>query len=162
VRFTGNENIPLAAVKLLRERAHDVAAIAEEAAGVDDGTVLERAARDQRIIPTFDRDYGELLFRRGLPPRLGLIYFRLDPSTPLAPTEHVLCVAQACRSSAWKTCEPLSGFGLIDSRGPNGPQSLRSSGVQTAPCAVIDNSAPRAMTRSRTAFGRSACGRRLR
>jgi predicted nuclease of predicted toxin-antitoxin system len=90
VRFLANENIPLAAVRLLRERGDDVAAIAEEAAGVDDRTVLEWAARDQRIILTFDRDYGELLFRRRLPPPIGLIYFRFDPSTPLEPAEHVL------------------------------------------------------------------------
>jgi predicted nuclease of predicted toxin-antitoxin system len=90
VRFLANENVPLAAVKLLREHGHDVAAIAEEAIGVDDRTVLESAARDHRIILTFDRDYGKLLFRHRLPSPLGLIYFRFDPSKPLEPAEHLL------------------------------------------------------------------------
>ncbi len=36
--------------------------------------VLARAVDEQRIILTFDRDYGELIYRFRLPPPKGVIY----------------------------------------------------------------------------------------
>lgn len=36
------------------------------------------AMREGRLILTFDRDYGELIFRHGYKPEKGVIYLRLD------------------------------------------------------------------------------------
>ena len=47
--------------------------------------VLKLAIKDKSIILTFDRDYGELIFKY---PKLipqGLVYFRFTPSTPEEP-----------------------------------------------------------------------------
>jgi len=52
--------------------------------------VLEWAVCEDRIILTFDRDYGDLLFKRRLAPPAGVIYLRFDPATPLEPAEEVL------------------------------------------------------------------------
>ena len=90
MRFLANENLPLASVRMLRDRGHDIAGVTEQASGADDRTVLEWAAREDRIILTFDRDYGELLFKRRLAPPAGVIYLRFDPATPLEPAEEVL------------------------------------------------------------------------
>ncbi len=46
---------------------------------------MELARREDRIVLTFDRDYGELVFRRQLPPPSGLIYLRFIPENPLEP-----------------------------------------------------------------------------
>jgi predicted nuclease of predicted toxin-antitoxin system len=82
MRFLANENFPLASVGRLRQAGHDVVSISEVSPGAKDPTVLARAAREGDVLLTFDRDYGELIFRRRLPPPRGLIYLRLVPETP--------------------------------------------------------------------------------
>jgi predicted nuclease of predicted toxin-antitoxin system len=83
IRFLANENIPLASVYGLRDAGDDVLAAAESFPGAGDPEVLARAHRESRILLTFDRDYGELIYRRGLPAPLGLVYFRFTPASPL-------------------------------------------------------------------------------
>lgn len=43
-----------------------------------------------RVILTFDRDYGELIYRLRMPSPRGIIYFRYQPLTPEEPAEHLL------------------------------------------------------------------------
>lgn len=90
MRFLVNENIPLASAQLLRARGHDVVAIGEISPGATDLAVIERANQEDRIIVTFDRDYGELIFRGNAPTPGGVIYLRLIPSTPSEPAEVIL------------------------------------------------------------------------
>jgi len=90
MRFLANENFPLASVTRLREAGHDVAAVIEDLPGAKDSEVLARAAREERTVLTFDRDYGELIYRLGLPTPVGVIYFRFDPLTPEEPAERLL------------------------------------------------------------------------
>ncbi|MBI5880246.1 MAG: DUF5615 family PIN-like protein [Chloroflexi bacterium] len=66
---------PLAAY--LRSRSHDVTAVAHDYPNaLKDDAVLAIALREERILITNDRDFGELIFRRHLPHR-GIILFRL-------------------------------------------------------------------------------------
>jgi len=88
--FLANENFPLASVIKLREADHDVAAVVEDSPGATDPEVLARAHRECRIIMTFDRDYGELIYRRRLSAPPGLVYFRFIPKNPLEPAEYLL------------------------------------------------------------------------
>jgi predicted nuclease of predicted toxin-antitoxin system len=67
MRFLADENFPLDSVRLLRSRGHDALAAAESLSGSRDEQILALAARDGRVLLTFDRDYGELIYRRGLP-----------------------------------------------------------------------------------------------
>ena len=90
MRFLANENFPLASVHLLRKNGHDIASMTEDSPGATDLQVLQRAYLEKYIILTFDRDYGELIFRHLAPTPPGVIYFRLDPQTPEEPGEHVL------------------------------------------------------------------------
>ncbi|HEX9023427.1 MAG TPA: DUF5615 family PIN-like protein [Geobacteraceae bacterium] len=77
-----NENFPLASVRLLRDAGHDVIAITETLQGITDTTVLDMASRQGRILLTFDRDYGELVFLRNLPCPPAIVLLRFDPITP--------------------------------------------------------------------------------
>jgi hypothetical protein len=43
---------------------------------------MARAVLENRIILTFDRDYGELIYSRMLPAPAGVVHFRFLPSTP--------------------------------------------------------------------------------
>jgi len=90
MRFLANENFPLRSVNRLREAGHDVKAIAEDSPGAKDSEVLARAANEHRVVLTFDRDYGQLIYRRRLPVPAGVVYFRFAPATPEEPAEHLL------------------------------------------------------------------------
>ncbi len=90
MRFLANENFPLESVRSLRAAGHDVAAVIEDSPGAKDHEVLARAAREECIILTFDRDYGELIHRLKHPAPAGLIYLRFAPATPNEPAELIL------------------------------------------------------------------------
>jgi predicted nuclease of predicted toxin-antitoxin system len=92
MRFVANENFPVASVRVLRQAGHDVLHAAENLAGLEDEIVLQRAHDEQRILITFDRDYGELIFKRRLATPLGIVYLRFDPATPVEPAELVLAL----------------------------------------------------------------------
>jgi predicted nuclease of predicted toxin-antitoxin system len=82
MRFLTNENFPLASVRALRAAGHDVVSILEGWSGAADPAVLERAVRESRVLVTFDRDYGELVYRRNLPAPSGILYLRFAPQDP--------------------------------------------------------------------------------
>lgn len=82
MRLLANENFPAAAVDALREAGHDVVWIRTDDPGSSDKQVLARAQEEQRILLTFDKDFGELAFREQLPASSGIILFRI--STPSA------------------------------------------------------------------------------
>jgi len=90
MRFLANENFPLVSVKRLRAEGHIVASVIEDSPAASDREILRRAAREGYVILTFDRDYGELIYRIGLPAPAGVIYFRFNPLTPAEPAEHLL------------------------------------------------------------------------
>ena len=49
---------------------------------------------EQRVILTFDRDYGELIYRLKLPSPAGVIYLRFRPYTPEEPAVLLLKLLQ--------------------------------------------------------------------
>ena len=90
-----NENVPLAGVRSLRDIGHDVVSITEDSPGISDEEVLRIARAEIWIIVTFDRDYGELVFRRRLPPTAGMLYLRFRPRSPSEIAEYFLRLTAA-------------------------------------------------------------------
>jgi Domain of unknown function (DUF5615) len=84
MRLLANENIPGDAVAALRAVGHDVAWVRSDTPGSTDLDVLARAMRENRVLLTFDKDFGELAWRRGLPVTCGVILFRLPMPPPSA------------------------------------------------------------------------------
>src|SRR5882672_9255904 len=82
MRLLADENFPRTVLIALRKRGYDVASVWEEARGSEDESVLARAQREQRILVTFDKDFGELAFRRGLPAECGIVLFRIGAGSP--------------------------------------------------------------------------------
>lgn len=80
-----NENFPAPSIRYLRDRGCDVAAVVEQGGELADEKVLERAVREARWIVTFDRDYGELIFARGLAAPPAVVLFRLKSYRPEDP-----------------------------------------------------------------------------
>lgn len=81
MRFLADENIPGPVVLRLREAGLDVRCVREDLPGAPDASVLEAAARDARVLLTFDKDFGELAFRWGLPASCGVILLRFSSAS---------------------------------------------------------------------------------
>jgi len=75
LRFLADENIPIASVEALRGAGHDVVAVAEVAQGASDRAVLRIACDESRLLVTFDRDFGALVFGETLQVPMGLGFF---------------------------------------------------------------------------------------
>jgi hypothetical protein len=82
MRFLANENFPGAAVSLLKSVGHDVVWIRIAAPGARDPEVLAVAAREARILLTFDKDFGELARAAALPATCGVVLFRIPMPKP--------------------------------------------------------------------------------
>jgi predicted nuclease of predicted toxin-antitoxin system len=82
LRILANENFPGPVIRELRRRGHDVVSVKESMRGARDRDVLARAQEDFRLVVTFDKDFGELAYRFGLPASSGVILFRLSGSAP--------------------------------------------------------------------------------
>ncbi|MCC3583645.1 MAG: DUF5615 family PIN-like protein [Microcoleus sp. PH2017_30_WIL_O_A] len=55
---------------------------------------MARATDEQRVILTFDRDYGELIYRLRMRSPRGVIYLRFRPHTPEEPASILLNLLQ--------------------------------------------------------------------
>jgi predicted nuclease of predicted toxin-antitoxin system len=78
MKLLANENFPLKSIKYLRNKGFDVSSIGIDHPGIQDAIVMDIAISESRTILTFDRDYGELIFKHNYRPQKGVIYFRLD------------------------------------------------------------------------------------
>ena len=79
MRWLVDECIDAALVAHLRAAGHDVVYMAEIAPATSDAEVMARAQRDGRLLLTEDKDFGDLVFRRGgqVP---GIVLLRIDPA----------------------------------------------------------------------------------
>jgi len=85
MKLIANENFPFPSIKVLRENNFDIVSVIENFPGITDTEVLEYARKEKRIILTFDKDYGNLIFKIQKPTPLGIVLFRLTPKNPLEP-----------------------------------------------------------------------------
>ncbi len=89
MRFLANENIPQASVNALRESGHDVVSASERCPGVSDERVMQIAHEEKRVVITFDRDYGALVFQKNFPLPAGVLLMRFRPASPQEPAQFV-------------------------------------------------------------------------
>jgi len=82
MQFLADENVPGPVVAALRDAGVDVTWIAESHPGADDEQVLTLAASNGRVLVTFDKDCGEMVFRRGRGASCGVILFRTRLRSP--------------------------------------------------------------------------------
>lgn len=82
-RLLVNENFPAPALQALREAGIDVVAVVETMRGASDEAILAAAREQDRWLVTFDRDYGELVYKSGLPCPPALLYLRQESFPPV-------------------------------------------------------------------------------
>lgn len=97
MRFLADENFPGDAVTQLETAGHDIVWIRTAAPGSKDEEIAAWAAREGRIVLTFDKDFGELVWRVGLPVTSGVVLFRL-PMPPAADMAKILAARLGERS----------------------------------------------------------------
>ena len=78
MKLLANENFPLDSVVYLKQVGYDIIAIGVEKPSITDEEVMKIAKKEKRLILTFDRDYGELIFKFGYKPQSGVIFLRLE------------------------------------------------------------------------------------
>lgn len=84
MRFVLDQSTDARLGDYLRAADHDVTRVGHEyPGGLPDDEVLTIACRERRILITDDRDFGELVFRLGLP-HSGVIFLRLGAYSSLA------------------------------------------------------------------------------
>ena len=71
MRFLADENIPPDCVRQLRKANHDVISILEGGMGTPDESVMNAARQHDRILVTFDSDFGRLIYAKKSHLRLG-------------------------------------------------------------------------------------------
>jgi predicted nuclease of predicted toxin-antitoxin system len=84
MRFLVDQNVPRDVVEGLRDDGHDVTWAQTAHPGADDEILLTRAQQEDRVVLTFDTDFGTLAFHRHLPASSGIILFRLTLVSPPA------------------------------------------------------------------------------
>lgn len=92
MRLCANENIPEDCVTRLRQDGHDVLWIREAAPGSSDQAVLARAIAEDRLLITFDKDFGQMVYRSGVVALGGIILFRISQPSPEAVAARVAAV----------------------------------------------------------------------
>lgn len=106
MRLLANENVPLDSVDALRNAGHDVAWIRVLAPGSSDEEVLRRAVSEKRVLVTFDKDFGELVFHRRMASPPGVILFRFALTSPGYAARAV--VAALASRTDWTAISPSS------------------------------------------------------
>jgi predicted nuclease of predicted toxin-antitoxin system len=88
MRLCANENLPEESILRLRQSGHDVLWIREARPGSPDAEVLALAHAESRLLITFDKDFGELVFRSGAKASHGIVLFRIaQPSATAVATK---------------------------------------------------------------------------
>lgn len=85
MKLLANENFLTASVDFLRSAGYDITYVAEGFKNISDKSVIQTTMDEERTVLTFDRDYGELIFKYNYKPPKGVIYLRLlayEPDEP--------------------------------------------------------------------------------
>jgi predicted nuclease of predicted toxin-antitoxin system len=77
MRFLVDECSGPGLAEWLRSEGHDVASVFEIARGAPDEEVVRMASEEKRTIVTNDKDFGEMVFRKGHS-HYGIVLLRLD------------------------------------------------------------------------------------
>jgi predicted nuclease of predicted toxin-antitoxin system len=82
MRFLANENFPGPVIRALQVAGHDVVWVRLDRPGATDADILNWAARESRVLLTFDKDFGELAGRSIQSPECGVVLVRMRAPKP--------------------------------------------------------------------------------
>jgi predicted nuclease of predicted toxin-antitoxin system len=109
MRILADENIPGDAVEMLRSRGHDVVWVRTDSPGAADEAHLARAISQQRLLITFDKDFGQLVFRLGQTASCGVVLFRITTPSSIVAAERIADILDS--RTDW-----VGQFSVVDDR----------------------------------------------
>jgi predicted nuclease of predicted toxin-antitoxin system len=109
MRILADENMPDDAVAMIRSRGYNVLWIRTDSPGATDEANLAKAVSEQRLLITFDKDFGDLMFRRGHAASCGVVLFRIA-----APSSEV--VAMTIADTLDSRTDWSGHFAVVDDR----------------------------------------------
>lgn len=99
MRFLADMGVSMTTVSALREAGEEVVHLREEGLiKLPDDRILAKAKQEQRVVLTFDLDFGELLAATG-GATPSVVLFRMRNQTPAAVTPRLFRVLKACRTA---------------------------------------------------------------
>jgi len=90
MKLLADENIPSSVVRALSEEGYDILWVRIESPGSSDRDVIKFACQENRLILTYDKDFGELVMKDHLCPPAGIILLRLPMNNPTLIAGHIL------------------------------------------------------------------------
>ena len=90
MKWIADENFPFPAYQLLCDDGLDIIHVGTDFPSITDPRVIEIAREESRILLTFDRDHGDLIFTGKARPPIGVVYFRLRQYRPDTPGKILL------------------------------------------------------------------------
>jgi len=109
MKILANENIAGDVVAKLRQQGHDVTWVRTDSPGASDCAVLDRAVHEERLLITFDKDFGELVWRAGRESSSGVVLFRISMPSPGETATRVVRILESRRD--W-----FGNFSVVDDR----------------------------------------------
>jgi predicted nuclease of predicted toxin-antitoxin system len=110
MKFLADENVERPIVETTRALGHDVAYASEMSRGADDDQLLNLASREQRVLITSDKDFGELVYLRGqVATGILLLRFRTEQSSVKAALVETFLQGAASRLTGHFTVLSESG-----------------------------------------------------
>jgi predicted nuclease of predicted toxin-antitoxin system len=98
VRWLIDECVDAGLPALLRKSGHDVVYMTDVSPRAPDPEVMNRADRENRLLLTEDKDFGDLVFRQARPVP-GLVLVRIDPARRLRKGPRLLAAIDRFRDS---------------------------------------------------------------
>jgi predicted nuclease of predicted toxin-antitoxin system len=88
MRFVVDECTGPAVAAWLRDQKHEVFSVYDEARGMDDDNIVQKAFDEDRILLTNDKDFGEKVYRERRPHK-GVVLLRLADERAAAKIEKI-------------------------------------------------------------------------
>ena len=95
MRFLVDECTGPAVARWLRQQSHEVYSVYEEARGMADDGILQKAQSENWILITNDKDFGEKVFRDKRPHR-GVVLLRLQDERASSKIEAIRRLLERC------------------------------------------------------------------
>lgn len=99
-KFLANENVPADAIIAAVQAGIDLVWVRDIMPGASDDLVLAKAVSEDRVLVTFDKDFGDLVFDRGRTASPGVILLRPRLRSPSFLAQFM--VAVLTQSIAWE------------------------------------------------------------
>lgn len=80
--FLANENFPQPSILIIIKAGYVVQSIQEDFPGINDLKVIELAKQNNQTILTYDKDYGEIIFKFSIIEPPSILFFREKGNDP--------------------------------------------------------------------------------